>query len=40
MEKLVKLGYDMVRLWGKYWPMYLGCGLWMLSNADAPGEPL
>ena len=23
-----------------YWPMYLGCGLWMLTNADAPGEPL
>ena len=21
-------------------PMYLGCGLWMLTNADAPGEPL
>ncbi len=20
--------------------MYLGCGLWMLTNADAPGEPL
>ena len=23
-----------------YWPMYLGCGLWMLCNADAPGESL
>ena len=23
-----------------FWPMYLGCGLWMLTNADAPGEPL
>lgn len=23
-----------------YWPMYLGCGLWMLTNADAPGAPL
>ena len=21
-------------------PMYFGCGLWMLTNADAPGEPV
>lgn len=21
-------------------PMYLGCGLWLLTNANAPGEPL
>lgn len=24
MDKLVKLGQDVVLLWSKYWPMYLG----------------
>ena len=37
LSSSLQISYDITDM---FWPMYLGCGLWMLTNADAPGEPL